>query len=263
MAFFNKTKIYNHQVYLNCLDANYKEKKHALITICNHWSCLDDPFILSALLPWSWNLNSVRHRFAGAAHNICYSNQLHSLFFSLGKCVPIYRGAGIYQPSLNFLLELIRSNQFIHVFPQGKVIEENYKEQLEQIKLAEDFNYKQLDLRDKKDEHLNYAFKWGLARLILDSLSSNQNMKIIELLLFYHVGMDLVLPDKKPYIPQTNKRVTIFIAENSLKITNEFLKELCKGLSCTSEKRIRIMYFLEEEMKKVKLQALKKHFLIE
>lgn len=133
---------------------------------------------------------------------------------------------------------------------------------MQQIKSNDKFSFKDLDLRDRQDHHSNYAFKWGLARIILDSLSSNQK-KIIELLPFYHVGMDKVLPNTKPYIPQRNKHVTIFIRSNgSLKITNEFIKELCKGLSSTTDKRMRIMNFLEDEVKKVKLEALKKHLLI-
>lgn len=96
----NKTTIYNHQVYLDCLDHNYRTRENALITICNHHSCMDDPLILSALLPWIWNLNSVRHRFAGAAHNICFTNQLHSLFFSFGKSIPIHRGRFVVELDL-------------------------------------------------------------------------------------------------------------------------------------------------------------------
>lgn len=57
-----------------------------------------------------------------------------------------------------------------------------------------------------------------------------------------------------------NKQVTIFIRENGpLRITNEFIKDLCKGLSSASDKRARIMNYLEDEMKKVKFEALKRH----
>lgn len=54
---FNTTTIHNHQVYLKSLESNYKTCKNPLITICNHSSCLDDPLILSSLMPWSVFLN--------------------------------------------------------------------------------------------------------------------------------------------------------------------------------------------------------------
>ena len=140
------------------------------------------------------------------------------------------------------------------------MITENYENELNELK--KDLNYKKLDLRDKDDQNLGYAFKWGLARLILDSLYSNPN-QIINLLPFYHLGMLDVLPNKVPYIPQVNKKVTIFIRENGpIKITNQLINDLCIGLSSQNDKRIAIMNYLEDEMKIIKLEALKKHFLI-
>lgn len=160
---------------------------------------------------------------------------------------------------MNFLLELIKANQFIHVFPQGKVIEDNYEEEMQRIRSDASFTYKQLDLRDKQDQHMSYAFRWGLARLILDALSG-QPQRMIELLPLYHLGMDKVLPNVKPYVPKMNKTVTVFIRQDGpLRITNEFVRELCRGLSSPSEKRAQIMNFLEDEMKKVKYEALLRH----
>lgn len=66
-----------------------------LITYSNHTSCMDDPLIWGALVPFWWQFNSDRHRWSAAASEICFSKRWHSLFFALGKTFPIIRGEGI------------------------------------------------------------------------------------------------------------------------------------------------------------------------
>lgn len=69
-------------------------ERRPLITYSNHASCLDDPLMWGALLPLKWQFNSDRHRWSGAASEVCFSKQWHSMFFSLGKTFPIIRGEG-------------------------------------------------------------------------------------------------------------------------------------------------------------------------
>lgn len=68
--------------------------RRPLITYSNHASCLDDPLMWGALIPLKWQLNSDRHRWSGAAAEVCFSKKWHSMFFSLGKTFPIIRGEG-------------------------------------------------------------------------------------------------------------------------------------------------------------------------
>lgn len=62
-----------------------------LLTVSNHYSCFDDPSIWGCL-KLSNVCSSRKIRWSMAAHDICFTNRLHSLFFMFGKCIPVVRG---------------------------------------------------------------------------------------------------------------------------------------------------------------------------
>ncbi|XP_060593482.1 tafazzin-like, partial [Ruditapes philippinarum] len=169
MELLNKTFFYNREQFITLIEKRPSRK--GLVTVSNHYSCLDDPCIWS-IRKWKHLLAGTKYlRWIPTAHDICFTNNFSSLFFSLGKCVPVVRGDGVYQRGTNFCLEKLNKGDWIHVFPEGKV----------------------------NAEHLRMRLKWGVGRLIAEC----DTPPIV--LPMYHMGLDDVLPNRSPYIPQIRK----------------------------------------------------------
>ncbi|RWS30010.1 Tafazzin-like Acyltransferase [Leptotrombidium deliense] len=257
MTKFNTTNVHNYNVFLDTISRHYANR-HALITISNHNSCLDDPYLYSALFPWKWIFNSDIHRWSSAAEDICFTRNWHTLFFTLGKTFPVVRGKGIYQSGMDFAVELLKGKQLLHVFPQGKVIEDEQSSDPR----ATNSSVNEMTL-SSSDSNKTYDFKWGLARLILDTIGFDElNNDSLEVLPFYHIGMNKVLPNVKPYIPKFGNRVTICFRDSPIVFNRNFIvNELCGGsLLSVKQRRVAISRYLEMEMRKLKLETMKRHY---
>jgi 1-acyl-sn-glycerol-3-phosphate acyltransferase len=91
-----------------------------LITVCNHVSTLDDPFLQSALLPASVRWASKRMRWGICTEEICFSNPYVGAFLGGGKALPIQRGGSMHQKGIATMQLRLNDGDWVHVFPEGR-----------------------------------------------------------------------------------------------------------------------------------------------
>lgn len=176
-----------------------KDESRPLITVANHRCNIDDP-LMWAMMSWTEFFSTIhRQRYTLAAHNICFTTQLHTTFFSLGRCVPCVRGGGVFQKGMDFSVEALNKNQWVHIFPEAKVAEAPIR------------------------------IKWGVGRLVLEPTISPIIIPI------WLKGMDEVWPGIKPFYPRFKKKVEMVVGEPW--DPTEFRKKLLKSDYSERQKR--------------------------
>lgn len=129
-----------------------------------------------------------------------------------GKCIPVVRGAGVYQPAIDLCIEKLSSGDWVHIFPEGKV------------------NMTKEKLR----------FKWGIGRILYES-------PVLPIIIpIWHIGMDSVLPNEPPYVIRFGKKVTINVGQ-PIHI-NDLVTELKCNTTSAIDARKAITDKIQEQM---------------
>ncbi|KAL5112647.1 hypothetical protein TcWFU_008071 [Taenia crassiceps] len=146
-----------------------------LITVSNHYSCIDDLVLFGQALPYKLLLDADRL----------------SAYFASGKGIPVWRrvrdpktgnvllpGLGVCQPSMEFCLDLLNAGHWIHLFSQGRVIHPH-----------------------ERNNETNIRLRWGVGRLLAEASEDPVVLPI------WHCGIDEMSPCKEPYARHTLARL--------------------------------------------------------
>lgn len=168
------------------IDRSQKENR-SLMTMMNHMSVVDDPFIWG-VFPWRiyHDLDSIR--WCLGANNVCFQNKFLATFFSLGQVLSTERfGVGPFQGSIDAAIRLLSPDDTLDlewtphsvepetvlskVPPMIKTIREEYIPPVRRYKPSWIHVYPEgfvLQLHPPFSNSMRY-FKWGVSRMVLEA----------------------------------------------------------------------------------------------
>lgn len=204
---FYKVKVHNYQTLQKSLNRS-KSENRGLLTIMNHMSTVDDPF-LWATFPMSLYKSLSNIRFCLGAHNICFKNKFLSTFFSLGGVLSTERfGKGPFQGSIDCGIKILspnntlndnnkvtleRSNSYsswVHAYPEGFV----------------------LQLHPPYNNSMRY-FKWGVTRMILEAAEPPIVVPIFTTGFEKIASEDETVPSWKHFLSSWGTQINVTIGE--------------------------------------------------
>jgi len=147
-------------------------------------------------------------------------------FFTAGKTIPVTHGTGIYQDAIDFAIERLKRNEWVHLYPEGQV--------------------------NKHHEWLR--FYMGIGRMVLENYP-----KVPTLLPIAHIGMDKVYPPWGPnrYKWSTENPITIIVGD-PLDLTS-FVEELKVKYTDELDQILAITNHLQDIIYKMRLEVEKVH----
>jgi len=199
-----------------------------LMTVSNHVSTLDDPFLVSAMLPWAFFLTEPQHkltRWAMCAEDVCFRNKFFNAWCLNGKVLPVVRGGGLEQPVLDVAARLLARGDWVHVFPEGGIVRTGTLGPL----------------------------KWGTAKALCGA--ADHPPVVVPM---YHKGNQEIMP-KGAVLPRVGRTTTVVVGEP---VDMADLLQQCKRAQGPKEKEqayVNIMDRIETAMKELEGPCMARH----
>ena len=117
----SRTRVFHADRLTHCIN----RLDRPLLTVSNHTSPIDDPFLWAAILKWRELLSlsfSDRMRWTLGAREVLFTNPFYRWYFGNGRVIPVDRGAGVLQPAVDSCIERLQDNGWVHVFPEGMTV---------------------------------------------------------------------------------------------------------------------------------------------
>ena len=163
---FNNLKTFGmEKIYNNIWN---RGRGKGFVTVCNHLSVMDDPGLMSALLPF-WKIHPDLMRWSICTEDVFFANKWLSKIIAAGNVLPLDRSGSLEQPMFERFWEKLNSGSWCHIFAEGRVWQ-RWRFDGDEVRLGK--------------------FKFGVGKLIAHC---DQCPIVIP---FYHKGMDTIIPEK-------------------------------------------------------------------
>ncbi len=112
---------------------------------------------MGAIVPWDIVANPKKMRWGICTQDVCFKRPFLHAIVSAGQAMPIHRGGGIDQPLLLDVARHVSAGHWVHVFPEGRVIQSG------------NLGVDPLTQRTEAELASMGRLKWGVGKLIAHS----------------------------------------------------------------------------------------------
>lgn len=204
-----------------------RAKGTPVLTASNHSAVTDDWFLCSTVGQHRQALSG-NMRYVLGAEEVMFWSPLVAEIMAAGRVLPTRRGHGVYQIVMDECLRLLGQGSWLHIYPQGAIMH-------------------------NRDEERRVRLKWGIGRLVAEC----PGPVLPKILPMWHVGMDDIIPNKRPYRLSFGHRISLVVGKAM--DFSDLVHEMRRQGSSAMRIRKVITDQLQERLKELREEAYEFH----